>query len=46
VEICGYSVAAFNWQFRDKYDLIARDYIRRLELILCIGAQNWLMCQL
>lgn len=31
---CGYSIATFYRQYRDKYDLIAWDYTRRLEEIL------------
>ena len=31
---CGYSSATFYRQFRDKYDLIAWDYSRRLEAIM------------
>lgn len=33
-ENCGYSVATFYRQFRDKYDLIAWDYTRRVEKIM------------
>ena len=33
-ENCGYSVATFYRQFRDKYDLIAWDYTRRIEKIM------------
>ncbi len=38
---CGYSSATFYRQFRDKYDLIAWDYSRRLEaIILQVGVKE------
>ena len=33
-ENCGYSVATFYRQYRDKYDLIAWDYTRQLEVFM------------
>ncbi len=37
---CGYSVATFYRQFKDKYDLIAWDYTRDLERILAQAHGN------
>jgi len=39
---CGYSIATFYRQFRDKYDLIAWDYARDVQLLLeqADGTQN------
>lgn len=34
VKNCGYSIATFYRQFRDKYDLIAWDYTRDVQLLL------------
>lgn len=44
VDNCGYSTATFYRHFRDKYDLIAWDYIREIEKILervGIGRDSW-----
>ena len=34
VENCGYSIATFYRQFKDKYDLIAWDYSKRIASLM------------